>query len=91
MTGSSLYAASERVAVYLSMPDEVETRFLLEDMFSNNKKCFIPRYDAHSRHMDMIELYSLVDLDSLPKTKWNIPQPEDDAAGRENALDTGTT
>ena len=71
------------------MPDEVETEYLLIDMFNKQKKCFIPRYDGSSRHMDMLELYSMQDLRSLPKTKWNIPQPEHDSADRENALETG--
>ena len=38
--------------------------------------------------MDMVRLYSLQDLENLPRTKWNIPQPLE-SEERENALDTG--
>lgn len=38
--------------------------------------------------MDMVQLYSLQDLENLPRTKWNIPQPLE-SEERENALDTG--
>ncbi|XP_067929568.1 5-formyltetrahydrofolate cyclo-ligase-like [Watersipora subatra] len=86
---SELYAKSKRVAVYVPMPDEVDTTYLLKDIFDSDKTCFIPRYDSGSRDMEMLQLYSMADLAALPKTKWNIPQPEEDADTRENALESG--
>ncbi|XP_067930807.1 5-formyltetrahydrofolate cyclo-ligase-like [Watersipora subatra] len=71
------------------MPDEVDTTYLLKDIFDSNKTCFIPRYDSCSRDMEMLQLYSMADLAALPKTKWNISQPEEDADTRENALESG--
>lgn len=38
--------------------------------------------------MEMLRIKSLEDYDSLPKTKWNIKQPET-AEGREEALMSG--
>src|SRR5205085_367533 len=43
----------------------------------------IPRYTSTS--MDMVRIYSLKDLDSLPMTKWNIQQPSLDDKNREIA------
>ena len=45
----------------------------------------MPRYTADS--MDMYRVSSMEDIESLPKTKWNVSQPEDIDA-RENALDS---
>lgn len=39
--------------------------------------------------MCMVKIRSLDELNSLPKTKWNISQPADDDV-REDALTTGT-
>jgi hypothetical protein len=38
--------------------------------------------------MEMVRLYSLQDLENLPRTKWNIKQPPE-SEERENALETG--
>jgi len=46
------------------------------------------RYKQNGSEMDMVRLYSLQDLENLPRTKWNIPQPLE-SEERENALDTG--
>lgn len=37
--------------------------------------------------MDMFKVASMEDIAALPKTKWNVSQPEDVDA-RENALDS---
>lgn len=39
--------------------------------------------------MCMVKIRSFDELNSLPKTKWNISQPADDDV-REDALTTGT-
>lgn len=46
------------------------------------------RYDSDK--MDMLRIYSEDEVNTLPKTKWNIPQPSlSEEANRENALDNG--
>lgn len=85
----SNYQQSERIAVYLSMPGEVDTTPLIQRMLSDNKKCFIPRYHMKSRQMEMLRLYSMDDMNNLPKTKWNIPQPALDDETRDDAMKTG--
>lgn len=83
------YQSSERIAVFLSMDDEVRTEEILKDMFKKGKTCFIPRYESSSSHMDMLQLHSLQDMQTLPLTSWNIHQPADDDNSREEALAAG--
>lgn len=83
------YVSCKRIAVFLSMHDEVQTDEILQDVFQRGKSCFIPRYESNSNHMDMLELRSLQDMESLPLTSWNIRQPTQDDDSREEALASG--
>ncbi|XP_028812578.1 5-formyltetrahydrofolate cyclo-ligase [Denticeps clupeoides] len=89
LLGHPKYLSCQRIAVFLSMSDEVRTEEIIEDIFMRNKACFIPRYQTHSNHMDMLRLTSPGDINSLPLTTWNIRQPGDGDSGREEALTTG--
>ncbi|XP_061451007.1 5-formyltetrahydrofolate cyclo-ligase [Rhineura floridana] len=73
--GHSKYQASQRIAVFLSMPDEVQTEEIIKDIFQQGKECFIPRYKPQSSHMDMVKLASYEEIALLPLTSWNIHQP----------------
>lgn len=81
--------SSERIAVFLSMDDEVRTKEIIKHVFKLGKSCFIPRYKSNSSHMDMLKLNSLQDIETLPLTSWNIRQPAEDDNSREEALATG--
>ncbi|XP_019713640.1 5-formyltetrahydrofolate cyclo-ligase [Hippocampus comes] len=83
------YVACKRIAVFLSMDDEVHTEEIIKDVFEVGKSCFIPRYDHSSNHMDMLKLNSMQDMTSLPKTSWNILQPAEDDKSREDAFSGG--
>lgn len=83
------YVSCNRIAVFLSMHDEVQTEEILKDVFKRGKSCFIPRYESNSNHMDMLELKSLQDIEMLPLTSWNIRQPNQDDDSREEALAAG--
>ncbi|KAM8804514.1 5-formyltetrahydrofolate cyclo-ligase-like [Eudromia elegans] len=83
------YQASKRIAIFLSMPDEIQTEEIIKDIFKQGKECFIPRYKPDSNHMDMLKLASVEDISSLPLTSWNIHQPSDDDNVREEALSGG--
>ncbi|XP_072237219.1 5-formyltetrahydrofolate cyclo-ligase [Leuresthes tenuis] len=83
------YKSSQRVAVFLSMDDEVCTQDIIKDMFKWGKSCFIPRYESCSSNMDMLKLNSLQDIETLPLTSWNIRQPAEDDNSREEALTSG--
>ncbi|MBN3282506.1 MTHFS ligase, partial [Polyodon spathula] len=82
------YQSCQRIAVFLSMHDEVQTEAIIEDIFQKGKVCFIPKYQKKSRHMDMVKLTAASEIHSLPQTSWNIPQPSEEDH-REEALDTG--
>ncbi|KAM4826474.1 5-formyltetrahydrofolate cyclo-ligase [Thomomys bottae] len=88
VTAHSRYQCSQRVAIFLSMQDEVDTEEIVQDIFRQGKTCFIPRYEAHSNHMDMVRLASADEIPLLPRTSWNIAQPAPGEA-REEALATG--
>ncbi|XP_074522809.1 5-formyltetrahydrofolate cyclo-ligase [Halichoeres trimaculatus] len=83
------YVSSQRIAVFLSMHDEVRTEEIIKDVFKLGKSCFIPRYESSSNHMDMLQLRSLDDMRMLPLTSWNIRQPAYDDQSREEALSAG--
>lgn len=83
------YVSSQRIAVFLSMNDEVCTQEIIRDVFRRGKACFIPRYESNSNHMDMLKLNSLQDMETLPLTSWNIRQPAADDNSRDEALATG--
>ncbi|XP_032247779.1 5-formyltetrahydrofolate cyclo-ligase isoform X5 [Phoca vitulina] len=84
----SRYQKSERISIFLSMQDEIETEEIIKDIFRRGKTCFIPRYQLQSNHMDMVKLASPEEVSSLPRTSWNIHQPGEDEV-REEALSTG--
>ncbi|XP_022105686.1 5-formyltetrahydrofolate cyclo-ligase-like [Acanthaster planci] len=81
-----VYRSSQRISVYLSTADEVSTEGILNHMFANKKKCFVPQYIGP--RMDMLRLLSMEDYSNLPLTKWNIKQPAE-GDQREEALATG--
>lgn len=83
------YVSCQRIAVFLSMDDEVCTKEIIKDVFKLGKSCFIPRYESGSNHMDMLKLSSLQDMDTLPLTSWSIRQPAEDDQSREDALSAG--
>ncbi|XP_045461716.1 5-formyltetrahydrofolate cyclo-ligase [Harmonia axyridis] len=77
---------SQRVSIFLSTDNEINTRPIVETIFQKEKQCFIPRYSKNG--MEMVKLHSMVDWENLPLTPWNIKQPKLKEE-RENALDTG--
>ncbi|XP_067999529.1 5-formyltetrahydrofolate cyclo-ligase isoform X1 [Melanerpes formicivorus] len=87
--GHPKYKESRRIAIFLSMPDEIQTEEIIQDIFKQGKECFIPRYKPQSNHMDMLKLLSAEDISSLALTSWNILQPSDDDSAREEALAGG--
>uniref|UniRef100_UPI0037E7D40C 5-formyltetrahydrofolate cyclo-ligase n=1 Tax=Semicossyphus pulcher TaxID=241346 RepID=UPI0037E7D40C len=83
------YVSCQRIAVFLSMHDEVRTEEIIKDVFKWGKSCFIPRYESSSSYMDMLQLRSVDDMKTLPLTSWNIQQPAEDDHSREEALSAG--
>lgn len=74
--------------MYLSMPTgEISTTGIVRDALSQGKTVFIPytyTLDAPEEGqpksiMDMVELHSMNDFESLQPDKWNIPTPSEDS------------
>lgn len=70
-----VYKKSQRLSIFLSMKDEVETEPILRQALDTGKTCYIPRYNSNSNHMDMVRLHTWQEYQSLPVTKWKIKQP----------------
>ncbi|KAI8887890.1 5-formyltetrahydrofolate cyclo-ligase [Backusella circina FSU 941] len=79
------FKQSKNVSVYISMPTcEIITNSIIQYILQSDKACYIPRCTKTT--MDMVRITSIEDFNSLPKNKWNIPEPPLDQP-RENALD----
>jgi len=81
-----VFLKSQRISIYLSTADEVDTEPIIKKIFELNKNCYVPRY--HKNVMEMVRLNDMRDWETLPLTKWNIKQPSIKEE-RENALNTG--
>ncbi|XP_044746523.1 5-formyltetrahydrofolate cyclo-ligase [Coccinella septempunctata] len=80
------FQKSQRVSIFLSTENEINTKPIIERIFLDEKQCFIPRYSKAG--MEMVKLHSMEDWDNLPLTRWKIKQPKL-IEQRENALETG--
>lgn len=76
------YEEAKRIGIYLSMPTgEIQTDAIVRHAIASGKKVFIPylhKINAPSPAtpcsvMDMVDLHSLADYDSLKRDKWGIP------------------
>lgn len=83
---SEVFKKSQAVSIYLSTSTEVDTSFLLTELFQQGKQVFVPTYNKNV--MEMVKLESMSDYESLPLTKWHIKQPNI-TDGRQNALTSG--
>lgn len=81
------YMECQRVSVYLSMKNEIQTPMILKHALENNKSVYIPKYVGND--MEMVKIASMEDYDSLPETSWHIKQPLDDDNSREEAIPSG--
>ncbi|KAI8938415.1 hypothetical protein NX059_004308 [Plenodomus lindquistii] len=82
------YRAAQRISVYLSMPTgEINTSSIVRDALAQGKQVFIPytyqpsepRQGQPTSIMDMLELHSMNDFQSLEPDGWNIPTPGKDS------------
>jgi len=82
------YKTASRISVYLSMPGgEISTGGIVRDALDQGKRVFIPYtyslkepQDGQPKSiMDMVELQSMNDFESLEPDKWGIPTPSRDS------------
>jgi 5-formyltetrahydrofolate cyclo-ligase len=90
------YKTARRISIYLSMPmGEINTSGVVRDALAQGKEVFIPytynlsspAQDQPKSIMDMVELQSMSDFDTLKPDKWGIPTPDSDSiASRANCF-----
>ena len=70
--------ASSALSIYLSMKSgEIQTNEIIADALMNRKRVFIPKITgAESHNMVMVEIFSTEEVESFPKSKWGIPEPQ---------------
>ncbi|ORX98127.1 hypothetical protein BCR34DRAFT_607045 [Clohesyomyces aquaticus] len=78
------YTTAKRISVYLSMPSgEISTSGIVRDALEQGKRVFIPytyklaapEEGSPKSIMDMLELCSMSDFESLKPDNWGIPTP----------------
>jgi len=76
------YQESKRIGIYLSMPSgEIQTDEIVRHALSNGKQVFVPylhkaqepSLDTPKSVMDMVDIRSISDYDSLKRDSWGIP------------------
>lgn len=80
------FRQAQRVSIYLSTSDELDTTEIICEMFRLEKMVFVPSYQGTK--MKMVRLRDIGEYEKLPLTKWNIKQP-DFKESREDAMTNG--
>jgi len=100
ITSFRAYQEAKVIGIYLSMPTgEIHTHALVRHALASGKKVFVPYLhkakspspDAPRSVMDMVDLRSLSDYDSLKRDSWGIPTVGADTVDqREHVLENST-
>ena len=90
------YEAARKIGIYLSMPAaEIETKTVVHDAFRHGKQVFVPYIHKQPQPkegqpksiMDMLELHSTDEYESLSRDSWGIPTlPAESVMLRRNCL-----
>jgi 5-formyltetrahydrofolate cyclo-ligase len=94
------YQDAKRIGIYLSMPTgELQTDALVRHALGTGKQVFVPYLfkpsnslpDTPKSVMDMVDIRSLSDYDSLERDNWGIPTVgADTVEEREHVLSSGS-
>lgn len=97
ITSLKPYQEAKRIGVYLSMPTgEVQTDAIVRHALKSGKQVFVPYLhraqnpppDTPRSVMDMVDLRSLLDYESLERDSWGIPTISAESVGqREHILE----
>ncbi|KAI3652907.1 hypothetical protein MP228_002332 [Amoeboaphelidium protococcarum] len=68
------YQNARNVSVYLSMPGEIDTNLIIRHLFNDGKSVFVPSWNKDE--MIMVRMQSYDEILTLPRNKWNIPEPK---------------
>lgn len=73
---SPTYKNASSIALYASMPHELNTSSLLHRAFEDSKRVFLPRVVSKENHeMVMLECRSMDELNSWAPNSWKIREP----------------
>lgn len=86
VVGLTEYQTAKKVSIFLSMPTELDTRPLVEDILQRGKACYVPI--CTKDEMRMVRVKSLDDYNNLPLNSWNIPEPKA-SDGRPDCFEEG--
>lgn len=76
LLGHTSYQNAKTIALYASLPTEIDTSTLIKDALTSEKRVFLPRVISKaSRSMAMLEVKSVEDLDSFDRGAYSIPEP----------------
>lgn len=85
LAASRQYERSSTIALYSSMPGELDTSVLIVRAFADGKRVFLPRVTSKvGRTMVMLEARSVDDVASWARSDWGISEPPVDD-GRDDA------
>lgn len=69
-------ANAESLAIFLSMPQEVQTGPIIEHIISMEKTMYCPKIVGKERcDMKMVQV-APDEISTLPKSRWGIPEPD---------------
>lgn len=76
LLNSRLYLEAEKIFIYVSMKNEVNTKSIIKNALEKGKKIYVPKVDKENRRMKVIELRKFNELQEVPP--FNILEPKYD-------------
>jgi len=96
LISSDIYKRSTFIGIYISLPKEVPTTMILDNLLQNGngKFCYVPKVSEKDGSMKMLRVYSKEDLGAFPIKRFStfsVVEPPLDYLGkaREEALESG--
>ena len=73
----NLYHTAKSIAIFFSLPHELQTNGMIREMLAEKKHVYLPRViDSATGHMEMYEVLSQYDFEhGLDRSEWNIMEP----------------
>ncbi|PAV15201.1 nagb rpia transferase [Pyrrhoderma noxium] len=83
---SPIFQRSRTVSCYLSMKGEINTYGIVHEILRRGKTLYVPKIaNREDRRMDLLRIYSIEDLESLPNGTWGIKEPTSEWQERRRA------
>lgn len=89
LLGLGQFQNAQNVSIYLSMPKEVQTYPILQEMLNQQKRVCIPCVTGKERgDMKMMPLVSIDEYNGFKMSNWGIPEPELDLVNSRDDMAT---